>query len=280
MRSSSLALFGCALVVGVMASGCRIEAHTQTQFEDSSHPAKTSVMDWAGQPISIVNDGINPATGTTGVVVTAAANTTKITVSAVFAAHADDDKKSDADASIADALATLTIDESANGFSIHCGHGGSHGSSSAAGSGCKLLTVTIPAGSTTQPVDLTVGSGNGDLNVGQSGDVPFVKNLKVDDNGAGDVSVRANPVTDATIDVTGEFAVAVQLPSDFSTKAVQLIVNEEDPMKALARLHTDFTGLISGSPYPTTGATATAAASLTVKSNGLLDDSTLTISKF
>ena len=280
MRSSSLALFGCALVIGVTASGCRIEAHTQTQFEDSSHPAKTSVMDWTGQPISIINDGVNPATGDTGVEVTAAANTTKITVSAVFAAHADDDKKDDANASIADALNTLTIDESANGFNVHCGHGNSHGSSAAAGSGCKLLRVTIPAGTTAQPLTLTVGSGNGDVKVGQGGDAPVVKSLTVSGNGAGDVTVRSNPVPDATLDIKGEFEVAVQLPSDFSSKKVTLTVNEDDPMKAFARLHTQFPGLISGSPYPTTGATPTAIASLTVNSTGLLDSSTLDITKF
>jgi len=280
MRSSSLALFGCALVVLVTASGCRIEAHTQTQFEDSSHPAKTSVMDWTGQPISIINDGVNPVTGDNGVEVTAAANTTKITVSAVFAAHADDDKKDDANASIADALATLTIDESANGFNVHCGHGNSHGSSAAAGSGCKLLRVTIPAGTTAQPLSLTVGSGNGDTKVGQGGDPLFVKTLQVSGNGAGDVTVRATPVPDATLDIKGEFEVAVQLPSDFSSKAVTLTVNEDDPMKAFARLHTEFPGLISGSPYPTTGATPTAIASLTVNSTGLLESSTLDITKF
>jgi hypothetical protein len=280
MRFSSLALFGSALVVAAAASGCRIEAHTQTQFEDSSQPAKTSVMDWTGQPIKITNDGVNPLSGNGGVEVTAAAGTTKITVSAIFAAHADDDKKTDADATIKDALATLVITESANGFVIKCGHGNAHGTSNVAGSGCKLLRVTIPAGSAAQPLDLTVGGGNGDIRVGQSGDTPTVKNLLVDDNGSGDVAVRTNTVPDATVVVRGENAVTLALPSDFSAKTVALIVNEDDPTRAFARLHTDFTGLISGMPYPLAGATATAIASLTVKSNGLLSDDTLTVSKF
>lgn len=280
MRFSSLALFGSALLVAASASACRIEAHSQTQFEDSSQPAKTSVMDWTGQPIKITNGGVNPLTGTGGVEVTASATATKITVSAVFAARADDDKKADADATIKDALATLVITESANGFDIACGHGGAHGTSNVASSGCKLLRVTIPAGSATQPLDLTVGNGNGDIRVAQSGDTPTVKNLLVDDNGSGDVAVRTSTVPGATVVVRGENAVTLALPSDFSSNMVSLLVNEDDATKAFARLHTDFTGLISGMPYPLAGATATAIASLTVKSNGLLSDDTLTISKF
>ena len=280
MRSSSLALFGSTLLVAAAASGCRIEAHTQTQFEDSTQPAKTSVMDWTGQPIKITNGGVNPLTGGGGVEVIMAANTTKITVSAVFAAHADSDKKADADATIKDALATLVIDESANGFNIACGHGNAHGSSSVAGSGCKLLSVTIPAGSATQPLDLTVGGGNGDIKVGQSGDTPVVKNLLVDDNGSGDVFVKTDTVPGATLDIRGENALTVSLPTDFSTQMVTFNVNESDPMKAFARLHTAFDGMISGSPYPLAGATATAIASLSVKSGSLLEDDTITIAKF
>jgi hypothetical protein len=279
MRSSSLALFGSALLVLAAAPGCRLEAHTQTQFEDSTQPAKTSVMDWAGQPITITNGGVNPLSGEGGVEVTSSASATKITVSAIFAAHADDDKKADADATIKDAIATLVIEESANSFKITCGQGNAHGSSNVAGSGCKLLRVTIPAGSVTQPLDLTVGNGNGDIKVAQSADIPFVKNLLVDDNGAGDVFVNTNPVPDAKLEIRGEFALTVGLPSDFSTKMVAFNVNEPDATKAFARLHTAFDGMITGSPFPLTGATATAVASLSIKSGGLLDDDTITINK-
>src|SRR3954465_9950809 len=114
MRSSSLALFGAASLLFVSASGCRLEAHSQTSFEDKSQPPKTSVADWAGQPISIQNDGINPLGGTGGVEVKVDPAATKITAEANFAASADDDKKTDADLSIRDALATFVIEESAN----------------------------------------------------------------------------------------------------------------------------------------------------------------------
>src|SRR4051812_39150599 len=114
MRTLPLSMFAALGVIIVSATGCRIEAHTQTQFEDSTQPAKTSTKDWNGETITINNDGINPAEGTTGVEVKFNPTATKITVEAVFAAHADDDKKTDADASIKEAISSLTLDESAN----------------------------------------------------------------------------------------------------------------------------------------------------------------------
>gem|GEM_PF-3064389 len=291
MRSSSslasfrascvrLALFGAGGALLVTASGCRIEAHTQTQFEDSSQPAKTSTKDWNGEAITINNGGVNPVTGSSGVEVTFSTTATKITAQAVFAAHADDDKEADAKAAIKDAVGTFVIEETATGFNIKCGHGSSHGSASVSGSGCKKISVTLPAGSASKALDLTVGGGNGDLNVGSSGEAPFVKNLIVDNNGAGDVNVRARPVKDGVVVITGEFAVSVGLPSDFSAGQILFTTNDSDPVKANARVHAEaFPGMVSGSSYPVAGATADAAKSLNVQSKGLLDDDTVTITK-
>ena len=289
MRSSSLtsfgvrlALFGAASALLVTASGCRIEAHTQTQFEDSTQPAKTSTKDWNGEAITVTNGGVNPVTGSSGVEVNFSATATKITAQAVFAAHADDDKEPDAKAAIKDAVGTFVIEETATGFNVKCGHGSSHGTASSAGSGCKKITITLPAGSATKALDLTVGGGNGDINVGTSGgDAAYVKNLIVDNNGTGDVNVRARPVKDAVVVITGEFAVAVALPSDFSAGQILFTTNDSDPVKANARVHAEaFPGMVSGSPYPVAGATADAAKSLNVQSKGLLDDDTVTITKF
>ncbi len=285
MRSSSssfsrLAWFGAAFVSMVSAAGCRIEARTQTQFEDNSQPAKTSTKDWNGEAITVNNAGVNPVTGSSGVEVNFSATATKITAQAVFSARADDDKEADAKAAIKDAVGTFVIEETATGFNIKCGHGNAHGTANVAGSGCKKLTITLPAGSATKALDLTVGGGNGDLNVGSAGEAPFVKNLLIDNNGAGDVIVRARPVKDAVVVVTGEFAVSVGLPSDFSAAQILFTTNDSDPVKANARVRTDaFPGMASGSPYPVAGATADAAKSLNVQSKGLLDDDTVTITK-
>jgi hypothetical protein len=284
MRSSysGLALVAVASALLVTASGCRIEAHTQSQFEDSSQPAKTSVKDWAGEPITIQNGGINPLSGTGGVEVKISATATKITAEAVFAAHADDDKESEADESIQEAIASLTIDES-NGFKISCGHGAAHGTSSVAGSGCKILRVTIPAGSVTMPLDLSVGNGAGSIRVGlaDAGDVPTVKRLSVNNSGLGDVDVRTQTVAGASLALTGEGAVQIALPTAFSATSVTFAVDETDPDKARARLVAGaFPGIVSGSPYPTAGATADAVASLSMTSKGPFDDDTITLVSF
>ena len=281
MRSLSLGWFGAVGVLLLTASGCRIEAHTQTQFEDGTQPAKTSTKDWNGEAITINNGGVNPVTGSSGVEVNFSATATKITAQATFAAHADDDKEADAKAAIKDAISTFVIEETATGFNIKCGHGNSHGTASVSGSGCKKITITLPAGSATKALDLTVGGGNGDLNLGKVGDAPYVKNLLIDNNGTGDVHVRARPVKDAVVVVTGEFEVDVALPSDFSATQVLFTTNDSDPVKANARvITTDFPGMASGSSYPVAGATADAAKSLNVQSKGLLDDDTVTITKF
>ena len=283
MRTSSsrFSFFCAASVLLVSASGCRIEAHTQTQFEDNTQPAKTSTKDWTGEKITVKNDGVNPVTGSSGVEVTFSATATKITAQAVFAAHADDDKEADAKAAIKDAVGTFVIEETASGFTIKCGHGNSHGSAGVAGSGCKKLSVTLPAGSATQALDLTVGGGNGDMNVGSSGEAPYVSNLLLDNNGSGDVSVRARPVKDGVVVVTGGFAVAVGLPADFSAGQILFTTPDPDPVKANARVHADaFPGMASGSPYPVAGSTADAAKSLNVQSKGGGPDDTVTITKF
>jgi hypothetical protein len=287
MRSSSFAnlaaMFGAVGLLLVAAPGCRIEAHSQTSFEDKTQPPKVSTKDWNGEPITIENGGVNPLTGTGGVEVKFDAAATKITAEANFAATADDDKKSDADASIRDALLTFVIEESANGFAVKCGHGNAHGTSNSAASGCKMLRVTLPAGSATKPHNLTVGNGNGSIRVGlaEGGTYPFVNNLTVDNNGLGEVNVRANPVKGAKLIITSEREAQVALPTTFSAAKVVFTVDEDDAAKIAARIITSgFTGMASGSPYPTAGATAEAAAELNVTSKGPFSDDTITIASF
>ncbi|HSO33954.1 MAG TPA: hypothetical protein VLT33_15580 [Labilithrix sp.] len=284
MRSSSFALFGTALVALVTtASGCRIEAHTQTAFEDQSVPARVSTKDWKGETITIDNAGINPLGGTGGVEVKVDPAATKITINATISALADDDKKADAELNRADVLQTYQIIETATSFDIKCGHGNGHGTSGVAGSGCKILRVTIPPGTALQPHNLTVGNGNGSIRVGlaDAGGIPYVKKLLVDNNGLGDVSVRANPVKDADLKVTGEGAVAVALPSNFSVAKVTFTVDEADPTKAGARIiTTGFPGMTNGASYPAAGPTADAAATLDVESKGPFSSDTITVSSF
>lgn len=281
MRSPSLVPFAALLFAGLAACDVSTTANSITfkskpEFVDSSQPAKTSVADWNGEPIAISNAGVNPLIGDGGVRVTVDPNATKITVSAVFAARANEE--SEAQDSIRDAIGTLAIDESGGQFKISCGHGGAHGSSDVAASGCKLLNVTIPAGSADKPLDLTIGNGMGNLTF--SGAVTVSK-LLVDNNGTGGVvDVKVIPVKGASVTVTGEDVVSVAVPADFSAESVILTVDESDPTAAAARIVTsDFAGMESNQPFPTTGATENAAASLNVQSKGVFDDDTVTIKK-
>lgn len=275
MRSSLVAFVGLGFVVtacSVSTTDNSITFKTQPEYVDSSQPAKTSAADWAGEEITINNDGVNPLTGTGGVEITVDPNATKITASAVFAARAD--TEAEAQESIRDAIGTFNISEGGS-FAVSCKHGGTHGTSKSASSGCKLLRVTIPAGTEQQPVRLTVGSGIGGIRFNGAVTASY---LKVDENGVGDVDVKVTPVKGAEIIVTGENVVSVSVPSDFSAEQVVLNVNEQDDVKAKARIiTTDFPGMESGKPFPADGATANAARTLNVQSKGLLDDYTVTI---
>lgn len=278
MRSS----FAVVGVLGAMAlSACSISTtdnsitfKTVPEFVDPNQPAKTSTADWNGEEITINNDGVNPLTGNGGVEIVADPSATKITASAVFAARAD--TEAEAKLSIADAIGTFQLDETGGKFSVRCAHGGEHGTSKVAASGCKLLRVTVPAGTADKPVSIVIGSGNGGIRVNGA---LTVQSLKIDENGVGDVSVNVNPVAGATVIVTGENEVRVGLPANFSAERVVLTVNESDPAEAAARINTtDFPGLEINKPYPTTGATEGAAREINVQSKGLLD--TVTLARF
>lgn len=271
MRSSFLFVSG---VLGLVAlsTACSVSTtdnsitfKTQPEFVDPNQPAKESSKDWAGEEIVIKNAGVNPMLGTGGVTVNFDATATKITAKADFVGRAD--TEADAKLSIADAIATFKIDEASGRVTIECGNGGKHGSSSAAASGCKRITITLPAGSETKAHKLTVSTGMGDIKFSGA---PTVSSLLVDNNGVGGVvDVSAIPVKGANIVVTGEDDVVVRVPANFSADSVVLTValdtlatNEEN----LARIiTTDFPGMETNKPYGTVG---TGAAVLNVQTKG------------
>ncbi|AKV02051.1 hypothetical protein AKJ09_08714 [Labilithrix luteola] len=281
MRSSSVVFFG---VLGLVAlSACSVSTtdnsitfKTKREYVDSSQPAKSSTSEWNGQAITINNDGVNPLVGNGGVEIYPDPSATKVTAQAIFAGRGD--VEADAQESIRDALATFQVTESNGNITVTCKHGGDHGSSPGGQSGCKLLKVTIPAGTAAVPVKLTVGDGNGGIRF--NGAVT-VSSLIVDENGSGDVSVKVNPVKGASVVVTGEDAVSVAVPSTFSAESVILTVDESDPAAAAERIITTaFPGMKSNQPYPIAGATADAAKTLNVQSKGILSSDTVTIASY
>ncbi|MBX3189350.1 MAG: hypothetical protein KF819_20165 [Labilithrix sp.] len=279
MRSSSLALVGVISVVGlsacsITADGNSVTFKTVPEFVDSSQPAKSSTGDWNGEEIKITNAGVNPLTGEGGIVITVDPSATKVTASAIFAARAD--TESEAQLSIKDAIQTFTLSES-NGFQIACAHGQDHGTSKVAASGCKLLRVTIPAGTVDKPMNLNISSGQGGIRF--SGTV-IAKTVLANEAGLGDLDIKVTPVKDADINLKGDNKVTLSLPSDFSAKSVTLKVNESNEADAAKRIiTTDFQGLENGGSYPTAGATENAAALIALESRGLLDDYTVTLKR-
>ena len=274
---TSFGLFG---IVGLVAlSACSVSTtdnsitfKTKPEFVDVSQPAQTAMTDWNGEDISIKNDGVNPLVGAGGIVVNFDSSATKISVKADFAARAD--VEADARESIKDAIGTLKITES-NGFTINCGHGGKHGSSDVANSGCKRMVVTLPTGSAAKPVRLTIGNGMGDVKF--QGTAPTVSYLKVDNNGLGDVDVSVVPVKDAELVVIGEDKVSVGLPPDFT--AASVVLDAGSGSDAATRIiTTDFPEMKSGQAFGTAGANTVKV--LNVLNKGLLSDDTITIKKF
>jgi hypothetical protein len=267
MRSSNVSVLGVFAIASLAAcsvttTGNSITLKTQTEFVDSSQAPKTATADWNGEKITVNKEGQSAVKGTGGIVVTVDPNATKVSAKAIFVAYADDDAhKSDADASIADALGTFTLTESAGAITITCGHGGSHGTSSADKSGCKLITLTIPPGSATTPHDLNLGDGNGGISfVG----APYASHLAATENGTGDIDVKVNPTKDARVVVTGDFDVTLSLPADFQSNLITL--NIDDPAVATAAERapyldtTAFPDLENGKSYPTAGVTSADAA--------------------
>ncbi|HVJ93795.1 MAG TPA: hypothetical protein VM580_28545, partial [Labilithrix sp.] len=152
MSRVSSVVFG-AVVVGLLGAsvGCRVSVETKTRFVEPNVVREDSA-DWAGQAISIDIQGVGIAVNG-GVKVTADPSATKVRATARMLAMAFSSEKSNADLSIAEAKDSFTVTTSGNTISVNCGHGKSHGSSSGGESGCELVEIVVPAGSTTQPLE-------------------------------------------------------------------------------------------------------------------------------
>lgn len=196
-RVCSTVLFGSviAAIVAVNA-GCTVQASvkTKTRFEEPGVAAtNTSTDEWNGEPIKIQAEGVGVAVNG-GLTVRVDANAKTISATAKMVALAEAEDKTSADQSIVDAKATFKISKDGSGWLVACGHGGSHGTSNAGESGCNDVTVTIPAGSANQKLELTALSGNGSVNIDLTS--AFLSNVGV--NGKGDITIRLPDSADAT----------------------------------------------------------------------------------
>jgi hypothetical protein len=255
-EASSMKSLLLPFVLGTtLIAGCSVavSAKTQTRYT-SDIPSKSSTMDWAGQPIAIddaaldvlVNGGLN---------VTGDPTATKITVTGRAVAYADSTDEASANLTIADVLATIVITEAADSIHIACGHGQAHGTSSVGHSGCELLNITVPGGSTAKPAAITAKAGSGDVTV-----TGITGSVTANSNGSGDVSATVTPTKGSVISLSGSFGVKATLPADFAADSITLTSDTPADLDTTA-----FPDVMSGKGRGTAG---TGASSITLTSTG------------
>ena len=247
----TLALVGVAGCSVSTAPGS-ITFKSQTRFT-SPDITKTSAKDWSGEAIEINDDGTSVSVNG-GLRVIGDPTAKRITITARVIAYADADDEANAKLSIAEAQQTLTITEEAQKITVRCGHGQTHGSSKPDKSGCELLTVTIPSGDATTPLNLTVGCGNGDITLSR-----VTGQILVEENGTGSINASVNPAKGKPIQITGKQGndVTVALPADFA--ADQVVLSAEPASK----ISNAFSDVQSGSGRGTQG---TGASKITITS--------------
>lgn len=113
---------------------------------------------------------------------------------------------------------------------------------------CSTLTVTIPSGTPSEPLRLTVESSK--YGVHASGATATVASLVVRSTGHGDVAFDVAPTLGASIDITGSGNLMdVTLPPTFAADEVTLINHEAHGYLDV----TDFLGLDAGSTFGPAG---------------------------
>lgn len=227
-RVSKTVLLG-GLVLGILAcsSGCTVQAtvKTKTRFtEPGVAPSAQPTDAWNGEKIVVRAEGVGVAVNG-GLEIKVDPSATKVSAVADMVALANDDDKTSADQSIVDAKGTFKIEKAGDVWNVVCGHGGSHGSSNSGESGCNKVIVTIPAGSSTQPIALDALSGNGQVNI----DISSVTLESLGVNGKGDITVRAPTTKGSTISVVAEQSddVNLLLPSSFAADEVYFVADAD-----------------------------------------------------
>lgn len=258
MRKSVAWIGMSGLLALTAACSVSVSAKTQTKFTYPDE-TRTDTAVWSGQAIKISNDGVNPNVNGDLQVVSDGTNTVSATGGIV--AYADDTDKASADQTAAEAIQSFTLTNDGSTITIHCGHGGSHGSSDSGKSGCLHLTVHLPTGTSAQPLDVTVESGIGPVDI--TG--PIVGSLNVNSTGVGDVNASLTPSVGSNNQIVGDTAVTVALPADFAADLVQLD-SAADP-KAIDS--SAFPDVVNGQGR---GQKGTGAASIKVGSTGILSD--------
>lgn len=243
MSRVSTVLFG-SVVAGIVAlnAGCTVQASVKTKnrfVEDGVAATAATADEWAGEPIKIQAEGVGLAVNG-GLDVRVDPNAKTITATARMLAMADAEDKASADQSIREAKETFKITKDGGAWLVFCGHGASHGSSNGGESGCEKVTVTVPAGTDAQKLDLTALSGNGSVNIDVS--AATLANLGV--NGKGDITARFPTTQGAVISIVAEQAddIAALVPASFAADEVILQADADKITNGFSDLTLDSTG--------------------------------------
>jgi hypothetical protein len=236
IRVSSLVL-GSFIAILATTAGCKVSVDTKTRYTEANYIVKDTAV-WAGEPIFINIDGSGVEVNG-GVNVTSDPSITQIQANARLLAMAFSDHKSDADLSIADIKTGFTITHGSDGIHVNCPHGGTHGDSNSGDSGCELTDIRVPIGSATQPLSITILSGNGAQGLNLSN--ATVKLIAANANGAGcDFKATLPATAGADISLVSNQAgdIAASLPTAFAADSVDL---EADPGAASVGPFSDIT---------------------------------------
>jgi hypothetical protein len=261
MRTAFVALAG--LLVSASLTACSITTNPDgsitlkppTEYVSDQKPVRE--LAFTGQSIEVLNDSPNPGFNLEFSVV-GSATATKVTAAATISASGDAGDVENAQTAHKEVIESFTVTESGGRIVVKCGHSTKkYGSISVAGTGCKSLVVTVPAGDAAKPISLVVKSGNSDIRVsGVTGSVA----VEAGGTGAADVSVT--PAKDSIVSVLSDDESILRLPATFSADLVTVTAADAKDVDTTA-----FPNLKSGEGFGTAG---TGAKSISVKSTGLI----------
>lgn len=251
--SIALLLIGCADSAPDAAGSSPTDGGSPTTTDGATHDTQGGVLkvrfseeavvredsaDWDGTPIEIEVDGVAVSVNG-GVSVIASESTKRVKATARFVALAAESAKADADASLEEAKATFAISRRGSALVIACRHGGSHGSSDDRDSGCEQLTVEVPAGSRSSPLQLKLSTKTGLDEL----DLTAATLRAVDVTHDGDISAKLAATKGASVTMTAARAhdLTVTLPDGWAADSVQLSADKLE------------SAVTSGQPHGTPG---------------------------
>lgn len=238
-------LLFAALLGLVSQSACSAQIDLAVKTRDvQDNLTYTDTLDWTGGKIKIQNEGISVSLEG-GVRVVADPNATRVTATARLVALVLPEDKASGDLSLNDVQASYKIARSGDDIVVSCGHGQSHGSSIGTDAGCELLTVTIPAGTATTPLDLTVVSGSGGMNLELASATLASLVTSAD---VGDTTAKLPSTAGATYRLVSEEAgdLDVTMPTPWSADKVTLEADADAITNAFALTATGGYGAAGG----------------------------------